>query len=62
VRPDGASGYVLDGYGGLHLFGGAPASAGAGAAYWLNWDIARAIALRPRLLQRLRRLDVALQQ
>jgi hypothetical protein len=35
-------GYILDGYGGLHPFGGAPAL--ADPTYW-GWDIARGIAL-----------------
>src|ERR1035437_5853652 len=34
--------YVLDGWGGLHPFGGAPAV--SGTAYWQGWDIARGIA------------------
>src|ERR1035437_2364939 len=37
--------YVLDGWGGLHPFGGAPAV--SGTAYWQGWDIARGIALDP---------------
>ena len=41
--PDG--GYVLDGWGGLHPFGGAPVA--APSAYWRGWDIARAVATRP---------------
>jgi GH25 family lysozyme M1 (1,4-beta-N-acetylmuramidase) len=44
VRGDG-SGYALDGWGGIHPFGGAPAVAGAPS--WPDWDIARRIALRP---------------
>lgn len=40
--PDG--GYVLDGYGGVHAFGGAPAR--TGSAYWPGWDIARAVVTR----------------
>jgi peptidoglycan/xylan/chitin deacetylase (PgdA/CDA1 family) len=44
ARGDGRGGYTLDGYGGVHGFGGAPALAGGAA--WPGWDIARAIALR----------------
>lgn len=40
--PDG--GYVLDGFGGLHPFGGAPPA--ARTAYWDGWDIARAVVTR----------------
>jgi len=36
---------VLDGYGGLHPFNGAPAL--AAPAYWPGWDIARALWLLP---------------
>jgi hypothetical protein len=43
AAPDG--GYVLDGFGGLHPFGGAPAVAPGG--YWRGWDIVRGLALRP---------------
>jgi len=38
VLPDEHSGYVMDGYGGLHPFGAAPALSGP---YWGGWDIAR---------------------
>ena len=38
-------GYELDGFGGIHPFGGAPGL--RGAAYWPGWDIARGIALDP---------------
>ena len=41
----GGGGYVLDGFGGIHPFGGAPALAGTG--YWSGWDITRGIALDP---------------
>ncbi|MGZ6005489.1 MAG: hypothetical protein ACXWLH_05075 [Candidatus Saccharimonadales bacterium] len=43
--PTGATlrGYVLDGYGVLHPFGGATAV--RGAAYWKGWDIARRVVL-----------------
>ncbi len=36
-------GYQLDGYGGIHPFGGAPTL--VGTAYWPGWDIARGIVL-----------------
>ncbi|MBV9101209.1 MAG: C39 family peptidase [Candidatus Dormibacteraeota bacterium] len=39
-------GAVLDGYGGLHPFGGLSLDM-AGASYWPNWDIARSVALMP---------------
>jgi hypothetical protein len=45
LRPDGVSGYVLDGSGGIHPFGGAPPF--LTATYWPGMDIARGIALRP---------------
>jgi hypothetical protein len=35
---------VLDGFGGVHPFGGAPAV--AVTAYWSGWDIARGIVLQ----------------
>lgn len=38
-------GYVLDGYGGLHSYNGAPPARGLG--WWPGWDIARGIAVRP---------------
>jgi subtilisin family serine protease len=45
LRPNSAcSGYVLDGWGGLHAFGGAPPASGP---YWPGWDIARGVALHP---------------
>ena len=37
-------GITLDGYGGLHAFGGYPLNA-PGAPYWPGWDIARAVAV-----------------
>ncbi|HEX6488574.1 MAG TPA: PQQ-binding-like beta-propeller repeat protein [Candidatus Dormibacteraeota bacterium] len=37
--------YTLDGYGGIHPAGGAPAA--SGNAYWGGWDIARGIAELP---------------
>jgi len=39
-------GVTLDGFGGVHPFGGLPLNT-AGAPYWPNWDIARAVALLP---------------
>ncbi len=36
-------GWVLDGFGGLHRFGSAPAV--TGGAYWPGWDIARGIGV-----------------
>ena len=49
LMPDGKSGFVLDGFGGIHPFSvdGHPAPAVAGAPYWLGWDIARGIAILP---------------
>ncbi|HEY2705215.1 MAG TPA: C39 family peptidase [Candidatus Dormibacteraeota bacterium] len=38
-------GATLDGYGGLHPFGGLPLDT-TGAPYWRGWDIARSLALR----------------
>lgn len=49
VAPDGTSGMVLDGFGGLHPFGigGRPAPPTPRTdAYWPGWDIARGVALR----------------
>jgi hypothetical protein len=44
VARGGLGGYVLDGFGGIHPFGGEPAlDAGT---YWPGWDIARGIVLR----------------
>jgi hypothetical protein len=39
------SGYVLDGWGGVHPFGGAPVVSGYG--YWPGVDTARGLALDP---------------
>lgn len=39
------TGYVLDGFGGLHGFNGAPRVGASG--YWAGWDIARGVAVRP---------------
>jgi hypothetical protein len=44
----GQGGYVLDGFGGLHVFGGAsmpPTLATSG--YWPGWDIARGVVVTP---------------
>lgn len=38
-------GYVLDGYGGVHPYNGAPPVTGRG--WWPGWDIARGIVTRP---------------
>jgi hypothetical protein len=46
ITNDGASGYTLDGYGGLHPFGNAPAISSPSPT-WPNWDIARGIAIAP---------------
>ena len=42
IPHDGASGYVLDGYGNLRAFGNAPAV--TSPVSWPGWDIARAVA------------------
>jgi len=48
VMPDGAGYVMLDGWGGLHLFGSANAAfAGISVGYWPGWDIARAVAITP---------------
>src|SRR5207245_809194 len=39
-------GVVLDGWGGVHVFGGAQVDI-RGYAFWPYWDIARAVAVRP---------------
>ena len=41
---DDNSGYVLNGWGGIHPFGGAPAI--SPQVNWPNWDIARDFELR----------------
>jgi hypothetical protein len=46
VQASGAGGYMLDGWGGVHAFGSAPAITVSSTAYWSGWDIARGIALR----------------
>jgi hypothetical protein len=44
LAPGGLGGYLLDGFGGLHPIGNAPAVNGTG--YWPGWDIARGLVLR----------------
>jgi hypothetical protein len=44
LRTDGAGGYTLDGYGGIHDRSGAPAAAGT-PPYWPNLHIARGLSL-----------------
>ena len=39
-------GVILDGWGGIHPFGGMPLDT-SGAPYWHGWDIARAEVVRP---------------
>jgi hypothetical protein len=39
------SGYIMDAFGGLHPYGGAPPA--AGGPYWPNWAIARAMVAVP---------------
>ncbi len=46
VMPGGQGGFVLDGYGGVHPIGNAPAPAGVTTS-WPGFDIARGIALAP---------------
>jgi hypothetical protein len=45
LTPGGTGGYFLDGWGGVHAFGSAPAVNVTG--YWAGWDIARSLVLRP---------------
>lgn len=47
VMPDGKGYVVLDGYGGLHLYGSATKLGSLPGAYWKGWDIARSIAITP---------------
>jgi hypothetical protein len=44
ISPGGLGGYLLDGFGGLHSIGNAPAVTLTG--YWPGWDIARSVVLR----------------
>lgn len=46
VMPDGKGYAILDGFGGVHLFGTA-ARLPRSTTYWPGWDIARAIAITP---------------
>ena len=46
LRPDGVSGWIVDGYGGVHAFGGATQPP-AGGPYWPSWDIVRRIVPGP---------------
>jgi uncharacterized protein YvpB len=46
VQCDQPGGVDLDGFGGLHPFGGYPLDA-QGAPYWPGWDIARSLQLMP---------------
>ncbi len=41
-----AGGWTLDGWGGVHAWGGAPQLATTGAPYWAGWDIARGLVVR----------------
>jgi hypothetical protein len=43
ANPAGSGGWVLDGWGSLHAFGGAPKV--DISAYWNGWNIARSAAL-----------------
>ncbi len=48
AMPDGAGYAILDGFGGVHLYGSARTRlAGLHAGYWRGWDIARSMALAP---------------
>ena len=50
MTPDGGTGYLLDGYGGLHPIGvgqNAAAASTFGGGYWPGWDIARGVAITP---------------
>jgi hypothetical protein len=49
LAPGAQGGYVLDGFGGLHVFGiGASMPAAlATTGYWPGWDIARGVAITP---------------
>ncbi|HEX7521315.1 MAG TPA: hypothetical protein VF441_04575, partial [Acidimicrobiia bacterium] len=48
VMPDGKGYAVLDGWGGVHLFGSAVTKlANLPMAYWPGWDIANSIAISP---------------
>jgi hypothetical protein len=48
IGPDGGTGYLLDGFGGLHPLGVAqngPAVRTVGGPYWPGWDIARGVSI-----------------
>jgi hypothetical protein len=48
--PDGRSGFVVDGYGGLHPFstpGNPLPPKPKGNPYWYGWDIVRGVAILP---------------
>jgi lipoprotein-anchoring transpeptidase ErfK/SrfK len=45
LLPDGSGGWTLDGWGGIHNWGNAPAI--AQPTLWPNWDIARAVVILP---------------
>ena len=45
LLPDEKSGYVLDGAGNIHAFGGAP-SVSSGPT-WSGWDVAVGVSLAP---------------
>ncbi len=47
LRPGATSGWVVDGWGGIHAFGGAPLYALGAGDYFTGWDIARGIAAIP---------------
>ena len=42
-------GLILDGYGGIHPFGGVPGWNTTGAPYWGGWDIARDVVMQDNL-------------
>lgn len=43
----GQNGYTVDGFGGVHAIGAAPAIADSSHAYWQGWDIVRGLAVCP---------------
>jgi len=47
VMPDGEGYAVLDGFGGVSLFGSATSLQIDASIYWPNWDIARSIVITP---------------
>jgi hypothetical protein len=46
-----ASGFTLDGYGGVHTFGFVPGGPVGSGGYWPGWQIARSIRLNPTSTQ-----------